>query len=155
MILHLSIDAHDPFRVADALAEILNGRVYKFLIPGSYLVIPFDHYGTHIVVLKEGDVWAPNSDTGSARIQQTAPTHLVAAHTAISVPTNQSQIEQIGKREGWRTLTRKLGEAVPFSVVEFWVENRRLFEFLPPEFVPQYLQIMQPEPIQNMMGLPL
>jgi hypothetical protein len=46
MIHHISIDAHSPLQVASILAEILNGKVYKFLIPGSYIVMPFDKYGT-------------------------------------------------------------------------------------------------------------
>lgn len=41
VILHISIDAHNPLQVASALAEVLNGKVYKFFTPGSFLVIPF------------------------------------------------------------------------------------------------------------------
>jgi hypothetical protein len=152
MIIHISIDARDPLRVATALAEVLNGKVYKFLIPGSYLTIPFDKYGTHIVVFKQGDVWSPDSNDGAAKVLQTEPTNLVASHTAMTVPTTQQQIEQIGRREGWRVLTRLQGEGVPFSAIEFWVENRILFEFFPPEFVPQYLQTMQPEAVDRILG---
>lgn len=156
MIRHISIDAEDPLRVALVLAEILKGKAYKFLAPLSAIVMPFDDYGTHIVVFKQGAVWAPGSDRSeSAKILQASPAHLVAAHAAISVPTACQQIEQIGQREGWRVVVRKQGEVVPFSVVEFWVENRILFEFLPPDFLPQYLQTMQLEPIQKMMGQPI
>jgi hypothetical protein len=154
MIHHISIDAHSPLQVASVLAEILNGKVYKFLIPGSYIVMPFDNYGTHIVVFKEGDVWAPGADAESAQILQTRPTKLVASHAAISVPTTQHQIEQIGQREGWRVVTRAQGDGA-FRLVEFWLENRILFEFLPPEFKTQYLQILQPETIEQMLGQPI
>lgn len=155
MIRHISIDAQEPLRVASVLAEIWQGKAYKFLIPGSALVIPFDDYGTHIVVFKRGDVWVPGTDAKSATILQTSPTHFISAHAAISVPTTCQYIEQIGQREGWRVLVRKQSQSVPFSVVEFWVENRILFEFLPPEFVPSYLQTMQPETITQMMGQPI
>ena len=155
MIHHISIDAHNPLQVASALAEILNGKVYKFLIPGSYIVMPFDNYGTHVVVFKQGNVWAPGTDVESAQIHQSTPTNLMAVHAAISVPITHQRIEQIGRREGWRVLTRKQGEVVPFSVVEFWVENRILFEFLPPEFVRQYLQTMQRETIEQILGQPI
>jgi hypothetical protein len=154
MIHHISIDANNPLRVAGILAEILKGKVYKFLIPGSYIVMPFDNYGTHFVVFKAGDVWIPGTDTQSAKVIQTTSTNFVASHAAISVFTTHQQIEQIGQREGWRTLTRKQGDA-PFSAIEFWVENRLLFEFLPPEFVPQYLQTMQPEAIEQILGQPI
>jgi hypothetical protein len=155
MIHHLSIDARDPLRVAGVLAEIWKGKVYKFLVPGSYLVMPFDNYGTHIVVFKSGDVWVPGVDVSSAKVSQTTPTDFVSAHVAISVPIDDRQIEQIGKREGWRVLTRKQGEGIPFSAVEFWVENRCLFEFFSPEFATQYLQAMQPESIEKILSQPI
>ena len=94
------------------------------------------------------------ADAESAKVLQTAPTKFVAAHVAISVPATHQQIEQIGQREGWRILTRKQGDA-PFNAIEFWVENRILFELLPPEFVPQYLQTMQPETIEQILGQPI
>jgi hypothetical protein len=140
MIHHISIAAYNPLRVASVLAKIWNGKVYKFLVPGSYLTMPFDNYGTHIVVFKEGDVWVPGADAGSAKVLQTAPTNFVSSHVAISVPTSQQQIEQIGRYEGWHVLTRKQGNVVP------------LFEFFPPEFAPQYLQTMQPEAIAQILG---
>ncbi|MBC7881068.1 MAG: hypothetical protein H7Y37_07000 [Anaerolineae bacterium] len=155
MIHHISIDAHNPLRVANALAEILNGKTYKFLIAGSYVVLPFDHYGTHIVVFQEGDVWAPGADIESAKVIQTTTANFASSHGAISVPTTQHQIEKIAHREGWRVLIRKQGDEVPFSAIEFWVENRLLFEFFPPEFVPQYLQAMQPEAIVKILGQPI
>jgi hypothetical protein len=155
MIHHLSIDARDPLRVASVLAEIWNGKVYKFLVPGSYIVLPFDSYGTHIVVFKSGDVWTLGTDLQSAKVLQTAPTNYVSFHAAISVPTTQQQIEQIGQREGWRVLIRQQGDTVPFSAIEFWIENRILFEFFSPEFAPQYLQTMQPAAIEQILGQPI
>jgi hypothetical protein len=155
MIHHISIDAHNPLHVAIALAEIWHGKVYKFLAPGSYLVMPFDNHGTHIVVLQKDDGWIPGSDAESAKIRHTQPISFMSMHAAISVPASPEQIQQIGQRQGWRVLTRLQGKGVPFSVVEFWVENRILFEFFTPEFVPQYLQTMQPDAIAKILGQPL
>ncbi len=152
MIHHISIDARDPFRVASVLAEIQNGKVYQFLVPGSYLTIPFDNYGTHIVVFKQGDVWTPGTNLESAKVNQTAPPDFMSVHVAISVPKTPQQVEQIGQREGWRVLIRKQGDGNPFSAIEFWVENRILFEFFSPEFAPQYLQTMQPDAIEKILG---
>jgi hypothetical protein len=154
MIHHISINARNPLRVASVLAEILNGKAYQFLIPGSYTVMPFDKYGTAIAVFQQGDVWAQGIDAEPAQVIQSTFTDLVATHAAISVPTSQQQIEEIARREGWHFLTRKQGEA-PFSVIEFWVENRILFEFLPPDFEAQYLQSMQPDVIEPILGQPI
>jgi hypothetical protein len=154
MIHHISIDAHEPLRVASVLAEILQGKIYKFFTPGSYIVLPFDRHGTHIVVFQTGAVWSPGTDTEPAKVMQTTPTHLVASHVAMSVPAPQQQIEQIGQREGWRVLTRT-GADVPFSAIELWLENRILVELFPPEFADEYLQVMQPERIEQLLGQPL
>lgn len=154
MIHHISIAAQDPLRVASVLAEIWNGKVYKFLYPDSYTVMPFDNYGTAVVVLTQKDVFALGVDDEPAQLSRIAPTNFVATHAAISVPITQKQIEQIGKREGWRVLTRAQGDDA-LRLVEFWLENRILFELLPPEFKPQYLQTMQPEVIEQILGQPI
>lgn len=154
MIHHISIDAYNPLRVANVLAEIWKGKAYQFFYPGSYNVMPFDSYGTGIVVFPHGTVWTPGADIKPAQLQPSTSTDLVAIHAAISVPTTQQQIEQIGQREGWRVLTRDQEDSI-FSLVEFWVENRILFEFLPPGFETQYLQTMQPERIEQILGQPI
>lgn len=154
MIHHISIDAHNPLRVASVLAEIWNGKVYQFFYPGSYNVMPFDSYGTAVVVFPQGTVWTPGADAKSAQLLPSTSTGLVAIHAAISVPATQQQIEQIGQREEWRVLTRNQGDGA-FRLVEFWVENRILFEFLPPGFETQYLQTMQPEMIEQILGQPI
>ncbi|MGC1308593.1 MAG: hypothetical protein WA885_15310 [Phormidesmis sp.] len=100
MIHHISIDAQNPLQVASVLAEIWKGKVYQFFIPGSFLVIPFDSDGTHVAVLKQGDVWTPGNDVESAKIRPASPANFVSAHAAISVPSTTSEIEQIGRREG-------------------------------------------------------
>jgi hypothetical protein len=129
MIHHLSIDARNPLRVASVLAEVLNGKAYQFLTPNSYTVMPFDKYGIAIVVFQQGHVWAQGIDANPAQVIQSTSPDLVAIHAAISVPTSQQQIEKIAWREGWHVLTRRQGDA-PFNVVEFWIENRILFESL-------------------------
>jgi hypothetical protein len=154
MIHHISIDAHNPLRVASVLAEIWHGKAYPFFYPDSYNVMPFDSYGTGVVVFPKGTVWSPGADVHSAQFLQAASTNLVAVHAAISVPATQQQLEQIGQREGWRVLTRAQGDG-PFRLVEFWLENRILFELLPPGFEAQYLQTMQPEIIEQILGQPI
>lgn len=151
MIHHISIDANNPLHVATVLAEILQGQVYKFFIPGSYIVLPFDPYGTHFVVLKIGDIWMPGRERQSAKICQAVSTKFVASHAAISVPATQQQIEEIGKREGWRVVAR-INRDAPFSAIEFWLENRTLFELFTPEFASQYLEAMQTKAIEQLLG---
>jgi hypothetical protein len=153
MIHHISIDAHDPLHVASVLAEIWHGKAYHFFYPGSYNVMPFDRYGTGIVVFPYGTVWTAGADAQAAQMIPSTSSDRVAIHAAISVPATQQQLEEIGQREGWRVLTREQNSH--FRLVEFWLENRILFEFLPPGFEAQYLQVMQPMRVEEILGAPI
>lgn len=156
MIHHISIDAHDPLRVARVLAEIWHGKAYSFFYPGSYTVMPFDCYGSAIVIFPLGTVWSLGAGAQAAQLRPAASTdsRLTAIHAAISVPTTQPQIEQIGQREGWRVLIREQADDT-FRLVELWLENRILIELLPPGFEAQYLHTMQPEKIEQLLGQPV
>lgn len=59
-------------------------------------------------------------------------------HAAISVPIIQQEIEEIGVRKGWRVV--RCNRDSFFDVIEFWVENRLMIEFLTPEMASQYLK---------------
>lgn len=101
MIHHISIAAQNPLHVASVLAEICHGKVFNFPHPGSYVVLPFDDYGTAIEVLPSGCVMVPGSGTEPSKIVQTSIlSGFVATHAAISVPATVQQLEQIGMREG-------------------------------------------------------
>lgn len=153
MIHHMSIAAQNPLRVAAVLAEIWNGKVFNFPHPGSYLVVPFDDYGSGIEVFSLGCVLVPPSETEPSKVMQTSnSSEFVVTHAAISVPATQQQLEQIGKREGWQVLRCNRG---PFDVIEFWVENWLMLEFLPPELATQYLQSIQPQLVEEVFGQPI
>ena len=153
MIHHISISAQNPLRVACVLAEIWNGKVFNFSYPGSYLVTTFDDYGTGIEVLPLGCVLIPPSDTEPSKIIQTSSSSdFVATHAAISVPASQQQLEKIGRREGWQVVRCDRG---PFNVIEFWVENWLMLEFLTPELATQYLQSIQPQIVEQVFGQPI
>lgn len=156
MIHHISISVENPLRVASVLAEIMNGKAYRFPpSPGSYIAMPFDNYGTAIALLPLEVVLAPGNTQSQPDVQfvQTERQPLLTSvHAAISVPTSQAQIEKIGEREGWQTTLCNHGG---FHVVEFWVENRLLLEFLPPELVDEYLGFAQSKAAEEFLGEPV
>ncbi|MBS1213111.1 MAG: uncharacterized protein H6R26_1728, partial [Proteobacteria bacterium] len=55
----------------------------------------------------------------------------------------EARIKEIAKRESWRVVTCDRGGL--FQVIEFWVENRILIEFLTPEMARAYLQTVTPQ----------
>ncbi len=155
MIHHISIAAYDPLHVAAVLAEIWNGKVYNFTsIPGAYITTPYDDHGSAIEIFPMGtEIVLGTNGKPHEFVQGRESFRFVAVHAAISVPISQEQIEQIGAREGWRV---QLCDRGPFKVIEFWLENWLMLEFLPPEFAREYLEFTnRPQIVEQVLGLPI
>ncbi|MBW4553318.1 MAG: hypothetical protein KME35_19725 [Aphanocapsa sp. GSE-SYN-MK-11-07L] len=150
MIHHISIAAHHPLRVSQVLAEILQGQSVPFPgYPGSYVALALDPQGTMVEVHPFGTALFPGSEVNapSQLHPNSVGSNHTAIHAAISVPVSQSKIQAIAEREGWRMAHCQRGDY--FDVIEFWVENQMLLEFLPPELVTQYLTFMEPRSLQQ------
>lgn len=156
MIHHISISAKNPQYVAQVLAEILKGRAVPFFpAPGSYMVVAMDEYGTAIEVLPAGAEIHPGAEQkGCQFVRNPQATPFTATHAAVSVPSSQAEIEQIGAREGWRVV--RCDREGFFSLLEFWVENTLLIELLPPEMAAQYLAFtQQPDVLKYFVAEPV
>jgi len=140
MIHHISIAVRNPNHVAQVLAEILKAQAVPFPPnPGSYMVIPFDEHGTAIELYPLGSQIEPGEGDEECVFVHTAiSSRFTDIHAAISVPSSQEEIEQIGVREGWRVV--RCNRDSFFDVIEFWVENRLMIEFLTPEMASVYLK---------------
>ncbi|MBW4646203.1 MAG: hypothetical protein KME23_24965 [Goleter apudmare HA4340-LM2] len=152
MIHHISIAAQNPLRVAQVLAEIMNGKAVSFFPhPGSYMVFPLDQHGTGIEVYPLETKLVPGEGDQPSQFVLTANAiGLTATHAAISVATSQEKIEQIGQREGWRVV--RCNRDSFFDVIEFWLENTIMIEFLTPEMAAQYLAVTTPENLDKMFS---
>jgi hypothetical protein len=152
MIHHFSISAQNPRHVTEVLASVIGGFVVPFPPhPGSFMAFAGDEYGTAIEVYPLGIELAPGQEEQDANfVNNASPSQLSATHAAISVKASQEQIEEIGKREGWRV--RRFSREGLFDVIEFWIENRVLVEFLTPEMASQYLALAKPEALEALMA---
>lgn len=152
MIHHLSISAENPQHVAEVLAEILNGQAAPFFPhPGSYMAFSLDEHGTGIEVYPLKTQIVPGEGNEQCKfVEATTSPAFTATHAAISVTNTQEKIDEIGKREGWKVL--RCHRDSFFDVIEFWLENRLMIEFLTPEMANQYLAFTQPENIQKMFA---
>ncbi|BCL33759.1 hypothetical protein [Nostoc sp. MS1] len=150
MIHHISISVENPQHVAQVLAEVLNGQAVPFFPnPGSYLVIPLDEYGTGIEVYPLKSYIKPGEgDNQCVFAEASNVSGFTATHAAISVNSTQEKIEEIGKREGWRTV--RCSRVFFFDVIEFWLENKVMIELLTPEMAAQYLAVTHPENLKQM-----
>jgi len=149
MIHHISIDAKNPQRVANVLAEILGGRNVPAppnFTPGSRFVLAGDKHGTMVEVLPLGTEIQPDEPEAGFHQQPIPSDSYIPNHAYISVEASVDELLQIGAREGW--LARQCDRGL-FQLVEFWVENRQMIEFAPPEMKAQYLNFLtNPEAVQ-------
>lgn len=145
MIHHISISAHHPLHVAEVLAEILEGTAFPFPpVPGGFVTISGDMHGTLVEIYPLTTEMTPGQDGKEVQIVQTAEASAYSAtHAALSVTLDETRIKEIAVREGWRALTCDRGGM--FQVVEFWIENRILFELLTPEMARTYVNSMKPK----------
>jgi hypothetical protein len=148
MIHHVSIPARDPRRVADVLADLLQGRVYPFPggIPGAYMAVRGDPHGTMIEIYPETTTLELDDAVESVAIGRGEAPRASAFHVLVSVPHERAAVEHIGARAGWRT--RFLGRGAPgqppvFHVIELWVENRFLIEVATPSMLEAYTNTVQ------------
>jgi hypothetical protein len=143
MIHHISISAQNPEHVATVIAEVVKGQAVPFPPhPGSYMVLAFDEYGTAIEIYPSGSELLPGTGLDSCHwVQNSRASRFTATHAAISVSTSQAEIEKIGSREQWRVV--RCNRDSLFDVMEFWVENSLMIEFLTPEMAHQYLAFTQ------------
>ena len=149
MIHHISLSAQNPEHVAQVLAEVLNGQAFPFFPnPGSYMVFPMDEYGTGIEIYPLETKLIPGEGDEQGKFVHIAnSSNFIATHAAISVTKTQQEIEQIGKREGWRTV--RCNRDSFFDVIELWLENQVMLELLTPEMAAQYLAATHPENLKK------
>lgn len=140
MIHHISLDAKHPKHVATVLAEIFGGQVVPAppnFRPDSWFVLTHDQHGTMVEVLPLGTEMCPDDIEVGFHVGTSAP--YVPNHAYISVQASAETLQQIGEREGWMV---RICDRGPFDLVEFWIENRQLVEFAPPEMSAKYLALM-------------
>jgi hypothetical protein len=141
MLHHISVAVNNPYHVAQVLSEVMQGRVFPFSVhEGSYITIAGDQYGTAIELLPAETSLIPGAEEVEFNSTERV-SRFVAIHAAMSVPSSLQEIEATGRREGWLV---RLCDRGPFKVIEFWVENQFMFEFLSPEIVSEYLEFTTP-----------
>lgn len=142
MIFHASIDADDPKRVGQVLAELWRGEALPFppIGEGSIIVMAGDERNSAIEIYPRGTGLKPGAGDADAVGVPTDPSEAVAVHLAIATPLSADEIATIAEREGWLAKRRRRGDL--FEVIEFWIENRLMVEALTPAMQTEYLQAM-------------
>ena len=143
MIHHVSISAQEPQRVAEVLAELMNGKCVPFSpLEGAFMAMSGDAHGSMIEVYPERATLEIPQDDQQVTFGEHAPPRAWPFHVLLSVPRSREEIEAIGARAGWRTKT--FGRGIPgqkpfFHVIELWIENRLMIEVASPDMAEEYM----------------
>ena len=140
MIFHLSIEADDPQRTAEVLAEIWGGKAMPFPPVGeeSWMAFHGADNGTIVEVYPRGTAVHIGTDeaVGLAEPQRRQN----ATHFAMSTDLPIDRIYAIAAREGWPVRYCRRGGV--FGVVELWIDGCNLVEVLTPEMQSEYLEFV-------------
>jgi hypothetical protein len=140
MLFHVSIEADDPRKVAEALAEMMGGEALPFpaVIDGSWVAFAGDDKGTMIEVYPRGTEIHPTPE-GAAGMLNAHRRHN-ATHMAIGTQLNAELVFAICKREGWEANYFRRGGA--FGLIEIFVEGCQMVEVLTPEMQQEYVDVV-------------
>jgi hypothetical protein len=149
-ILHVSISAADPERVATFLATLIGGRALPFPpFPASWIAFAEQDDGTAIEVYPTSHRLRIGPDTVAC--ETGAPDDTPSfAHVAIRSALGREEIVDLGTAENWVTRICNRG---PFECVEIWLENRILVEVLDPAMQRDYARGMTVTSWREMFGL--
>ena len=148
MIFHASMPANDPKHVAQVLAELWGGFAAPFSpFPGAWMAVAGDDRGSIIEVYPSDQVITPGGAHEDS-VRYGAGTfkrpQYSAFHMAMATKLGAAEVVAIGEREGWRAVHCARGNNF-FHVIELWIENSTMLEFLTPEMQAEYLAFATPE----------
>jgi hypothetical protein len=128
MMIHASIPADEPERVARVIAELWRGTCSAFPpLPGVFIARADDDRGTQVEVGPRGRVGAPGEHAVELR-DALAPSDYSEVHLNIASPLSDEEVLAIGAREGWTT--RYCDRGGVFKLIELWVENKFMIEVM-------------------------
>ncbi|MBO9624040.1 MAG: hypothetical protein J7500_15135 [Sphingomonas sp.] len=138
MLFHVSIDAADPRRVAEVIAELWAGVATPFppVIEGSWIAMAGDDRNSAVEVYPRGTELVQGDGDSDAHGRIGANGDHSSTHFAMATALDVEQVLAIAKREDWPVKYRKRGGA--FGVLELWLEGTRMIEVLTPEMQAEY-----------------
>lgn len=150
MILHVSIRAADPPRVAGVLAEAMGGTALPFPpFPDCWIAFAAEDDGRAVEVypLTHSLRAGPEVIACDVGAENAGPS---ATHLAIASPLTSEALLELGAAQGWTTRRANRG---PFECIEMWLEDRVLIEWLDPDMQADYHRGMTAANWAAMFGL--
>lgn len=152
MLFHVSIDAENPKRVAEVIAELWGGIATPFppVIVGSWVAMAGDTRNTIVEIYPRGTELMLGEGEADSYGRIGTKVARSATHFAMATKLDLGRVMAIADREGWPVKYCKRGGK--FGVIELWIEGTRMVEVLTPEMQAEYLGAMTVENWQRMIA---
>lgn len=139
MLFHVSIEADDPRRLAEVIAELWGGAAAPFpsVADGSWVALSGDERGTIVEIYPRGtELHAVAGDQDATGLRGEPRRHN-ATHFAMATSLSEAEVFAIARREGWPAKYRKRGGA--FGVIEIFAEGCQMIEVLTEDMQREYV----------------
>lgn len=150
MLFHVSIEADDPRRLAEVIAELWNGAAAPFpsVADGSWVALSGDERGTIVEVYPRGtELHAIDGDNDATGHRGPSRRHN-ATHFAMATRLGEADVFAIARREGWPAKYRRRGGM--FGVIEIFAEGCQMIEVLTEDMQREYVSAIT---IPNWMAM--
>jgi len=148
-LIHASIPADDPRRVAEVLAEMMGGEALRFPpVENGWMAWSGDGE-VDLEVVPRGHLIHRGDEEGGWRPVADAQ-RLSEVHLAIGVDRPKEEIVAIATREGWPVRVCARGGGF-FELIELWVEGAFMIEMLDPEQTAHYERVVTVENLKRFL----
>ena len=150
-LLHMSVNAGDPQRMANFLAGLLGGNAMPFQpFPDAWIAFSERNDGTAIEVYPLTHRLTVGDRQVHGATDATPDRDSTFVHAAIGSPLPGDRILERAATESWMARTCNRG---PFECVEIWLENRLLIKVLDPDMQQDHRRGMSQQNWRAMFNL--
>lgn len=139
-LIHASVPADDPRRVAEVLAEMMGGEALPFPPAGPHGRMAWSgDEEISLEIVPRGNLIHRGAEEG-AWVPVENPQRLSEVHLAIGVDRPAAEIIAIAEKAGWPARICARGGGF-FELIEVWVEGCFMLEMFDPEQAAHYERV--------------
>jgi hypothetical protein len=149
-LIHASVPADDPKKVAEVLSEIMGGEALPFpSVENGWMAWSGDG-SVDLEVVPRGHLIHLGPDEGEWR-NVSDPQRLSEVHLAIGIDRPKEEIIAIAEQAGWPARICSRGEGF-FELVEVWVEGTFMLEMFDPAQAAHYERVVTVENLKRFLA---